>query len=491
MALSIKINTVDKSALIDWNSVKKVEILTKEPDTFEFMIRNVPSKTYRPALSDDVQFLDGATKLFGGVVVQTEEEINGLTRYYRVLCKDYTQLLDATIVSKTYTAQTGTAIIADLISTYATGFTTTNVAAPATIDSITFNYLTLSQCLQKIADAMLGYDWYVDADKDIHFFLTSGVAAPFALTDTSANYAYDSLIYSTDISQLRNVITIRGGQFAGTSVDNLQVADGKQRVFFVGYNLSLFLAYKALAATPTTFVALTIGADGKDNPASYDALYNPDRGLLTFPEVSKPAINDVIKYTGTPFFPLIMQIADSVSVSTYGAYGYLIIDKTIITKDQARDRGAAELLRYANPLITGSFRTFTYGLQQGQTISISSVIRGITGSFKIQRITTTLRTPSAASSDFIFDVEFVSTQSLTMIDVLNKLLIQNPSDQITIGTNEVVDRVYNFGETITTTDVVAAVKDKGTVFVLAPYTPTPDYATDPKRVFMLNGSRLS
>lgn len=491
MALAIKINTVDKSSLIDWASVKWTQILTKEPDTFEFLIRNVPSKTYRPALSDVVQFYDGATLLFGGVVVQTDETVDGLVRYFSVVCKDYTQLMDAVLVSKTYTGQTATAIITDLISEFASTFTTTNVAAAVTIDSITFNYLTLSQCLQKIADALQGYDWYVDANKDIHFFLTSGNVAPFSLDDTSGNHVFGSLIFSADLSQLRNQITIRGGTVAGTAVDNQQECDGVQRIFFVGYNLSTFLAYKALAATPTTFVALTVGKDGIDNPASFDCLYNPDRGLLTFPDASKPAISDVLKYSGTPYFPLILQQQDSVSVATYGEYDYLIIDKTIVTKQQARDRASAEIIRYGTPLYKGSFRTYVSGLAQGQTITINSTIRGISGSFKIQRITTTLQVPTAGSNaGFIYDVDFVSTQSLTMIDVLNKLLVQNPSDQISIGANEVVDRVYSFPETITTADsLFNSALNYGTSFVLGAYT-TNWAGGDTKRIFVLGNGRL-
>lgn len=507
--IQIKINTVDKSSLVDWSSVRKTEILTNQPDMLEFMIKNVPSKTYRPALGDAVQMVKDGTVIFGGVVIETSEKIEGLVKFFSVICKDYTETLDGTFVAKTYSNMTAAAIISDIITNFApAGFTITHVVAPYVVDSISFNYLAISQCLQKLAEAIPGYDWYIDYAKDIHFFLTTSNSAPFGLDDTSGNFNYQSLIFDTKLSQLRNQIVVRGGDTLGTAVDNQQVADGKQRIFFVGYNLTTFLAYKALAASPTSFVALTVGSDGKDNPASFDALYNPDKGLLTFPDATKPAINDVVKYTGVPSFPLISIVQDSVSVNTYGVYEYLIVDKTITTKTQSQARAQAELLKYSQPLTTGSFDTITDGLQQGQVITINCPARGINGTYKIQQITTILRTPSQVTSDLFYTIQFVSTLDVGMVDLLNKLLIKDVSDQITIGANEIIDRVYALMETITLTETVIISKSHnpqneiitlsenfvptgknfGTIFVAGPYVTT--LGVDLKRQFVLNGSRL-
>lgn len=509
MAISLLINSVDKSSLVDWESLNKTEVLTKEPDSLQFLIRNTTLKTYRPSLGDDVKLYDGSTLIFGGVVIQTYDTLNGgLLKYFRVTCKDYTHTLDRYLVSKTYSSQTGNAIIADILSSFTDGtFTGTNVNCPFTVSNIAFNYLSVSQALQKLTEAIGGYDWYVDYAKDVHFFQNSSVAAPFSLDDTSGNHIYESLELVQDTSQLRNSIIVRGGDVQGTSVDNLQVADGKQRVFFVGYDLTSFTAYKALAASPTSFSALTVGADGKDNPASYDALYNPNQGLLIFPDGTKPAVNDVVKTSGIPVFPLITEQQDIASVNANGQYQFVIIDKTISTKNAAKQRATAELLKYANVLTTGSFQTRTSGLRTGQTISINCTARGITGSYLIDRIITRLRTPSASSSDLIFDVHFISTVDVTMVDVLNKLLVKDPANQIDIGQNEVVNRIYiddesiTIGEvttqskvhnpqtdTITLTESSNAAKSAGTVFVAGPYTPS-SFA-DTKRVFILNGSPL-
>ncbi len=505
----LKVNGVDKSNQVDWASVTKEEVLTKEPDSLSFLIRNYTGKTYRPAIGDEVTLYNDVTLIFGGVVIETRDTLDGgLLKHFLVKCKDYTQYLDRYLVAKTYEAMTIDDIIADILVEFTDGtITDTNVVAPILVEKVVFNYLTVSQALQKLTEVVGGYDWYIDYSKDIHFFQNTVTAAPFSLDDTGGNFNYQSLELKQDNSQLRNSITVRGGDFEGTAVDNQQVADGVQRVFFVGYDLTSFLAYKALAASPTSFVALTVGADGKDNPASFDTLYNPNNGLLIFPESSKPAIDDVIKYTGIPIFPLITQQQDIASVAANGEYEYVIIDKTIRSKEAAIQRALAELLKYSTVLSKGTFDTRTSGLRTGQLITIACTLRGISGTYKIERITTVLRTPSSVTSDLLFRVSFVSTVDVTLVDVLNKLLIKDPANQLDIGQNEVIARIYTKLETITLSEVTStsqshnpqtetitageasnAVKDLGTIFVVGEYVPV-NFA-DTKRMFLLDSSPL-
>lgn len=722
MAITIRINGQDKSNQIDFSSIQWTDELTSQVDTLEFMVRNVAGKTYRPALNDDVKLYDGTTALFGGVVTESSETIDGLTKYFKVVCKDYSELLDRQLVAASYASMTATDIVASFVAAYAgynsnmnnngdmenaptfvaaqtgtgkwvdgsaagnasiqpynvyatlsgsascrfdsgnaqagsqgfkitlagggyaectfggtgyhttagitvlpnttyqysyymksesvtgasasgqhvqilfsnaagaatsdnfyfddtsqatsavvseftagtvvasnvtwtrytgtfttgalttlvhiqmrayghtgaatlagnfffdnvfitsnamaAGFTTNNVVAPYPVESITFNYVSVSQALQKLAEALPTYDWYVDANKDIHFFPMGTMTAPYVIDDTTGNFDWNSLKFERQTHQIRNVITVRGGNVIGTAVDNSQIADGTQRTFFVGYNLTTFLAYKALAASPSTFVALTVGADGVNDPTTKDALYNPDKGLLIFPNGTRPAINDVVKYTGVPSFPLFSQVTDSVSVSTYGKYEYLILDKTITTRQQALDRANAELENYAYPLDTGSFSSTTAGLKSGQLITISSTLRNISGTYKLLRVRNSLRTPSAGTSDWTVEAEFASTFDIDMVDILNKLLIKNPTDQIVLGLNEIIDRIFAMPETITIGESVATSKthnpqtetvtvgesttvqalNYAVTFILSELNTAPSGTA---RQFILDGSRLS
>lgn len=506
--MQLKVNAVDKSAFVEWSSIEKMEVLTKEPDTLKFRIKNYDTKTYRPLLNDEVTLFDGATKIFGGIVVETVDETNALLRYFTVSCKDHTHTLDRKLVSKTYEGMSANAIIADILSTFVTGFTGANVSAPTVVNKIVFNYVPVSAALQKLAETLGDHDWYVDYDKDIHFFIEGAVSAPFSLTDTSNNFVWDSLRYTVNIHQLRNHIIIRGGDVIGDTSTNVEVADGQKQWFFVGYKLTNFTAYKALAATPTTFVALAVGNDGTDDETLFDALYNPNKGLLRFRNNNKPAQNDRVKVTGEPIYPLLAEKSDVVSIGLYGEYQYLITDASIKSRASASQRTAAELKKWGAKINDATFTTYTSGLRTGQQISINSVKRAITQTFRVVRIISRVRTPDGAMQ---YDVQILASEKVGMVDVLNKLLMKDPTDQLTVGDNEVVDRLYSAVEDLTLTEVVvlsqshnatpeaitltevpvAQPLNYATEFVLAPHTPTIAYnGADKKRVFLLDGSPL-
>lgn len=502
--IQVKINSVDKSSLVDWASLQIIQQLTLQPDTAQFMIRNVPSKTYRPSLNDDVKIYKDGSLIFGGVVMNTSETVDGLLKYFTVYCKDYTEMLDGALCVASYTAQTVSYIINDLLTNFSPGgITMANVQGTYTVNAAEFNYISLSQALTQLANAIPGYDWFIDYNKDIHFFIPSTNPAPFQIDDTSGNLLPLSLQFNADISQLKNQVVVRGGTVTGSSVANAQVSDGQQIIFYVGYNLTTFVAQHAVAALPTTFTTLNVGQDGKDNPASFDCLYNPNLGLLRFPTAYP--IGDVVQTSGIPQFPLLTILTDPVSLATYGQKEFLIYDKTIINKQQSIDRANAELLSYSQPNYTGQFTTLIAGLICGQYLTVNVPSRGLSGQFKIQQINITLRTPSAVTSDLVYVVQFCSTPNLDLVDVLNRLLVSDVSAQLQVGANEVPDRVYGVNETITTSDMIVSTLihnpqnetittaesftaqslGYAVIFVAGPQAPSGF-----KRVFVLNGSRL-
>lgn len=500
--ITLYIEGVDQTAIIDWTTLRKTQISTKEPDTLSFDIRNYPSKTYQPALGDDVTLYDtdGLTIIFGGVVINTEERIDGLLKYLHVECKDYTHTLDRYLVLGRYEGETVSAIISDILTNYTDGtFTMTGVTDTTVVELIVFNYLTVSEALKKLAITLGDYSWYVDYEKDIHFYANSTQLAPFNLLDDSENFDWNSLEFTSSISQIRNSIVLRGGTTTGTAFTDYKIADGQQNTFFVGYDLVSYTFYKALAATPSTFVTLTVGADGVADPTTVDVLYNPVTGLIRFANANTPAVNDVIKWTGTPTYPLIAKMVDAASVSAFGIYEYVIVDKNIQSTSAASQRLSAELAKWAGQVDGGSFTTRTSGLLAGQQINVTSVIRGVSKDFKIDRIVTTMHTPSS----FKYDVKLVTKENVTMNDVLNKLLVTNVSDQINIDLNEILQSLYvaleeiTFDESFTASishemqnetislveEVTAQALDYPVVFVAGPWTPSGF-----KRGFILNGS---
>lgn len=463
MALVITIDGNDRTDKIEWQSIDKEENLTKEPDTLQFLIRNYGTKTYRPTLGEEVVFTDGSEKVFGGVIVEILERIEGLAQYLTIICKDYTEILDGQLVSRTYTGETADDIIADMIDSFAPGlgFTTTNVVAPVVVDKIVFNYIPISKCLQKLAEYLQNFDWYVDYDKDINFFNTNTEVAPFDLTDTNGNYVFQSLQIKNESHQIRNEIYIRGGEIESASTRTEYFnGDGTRVIFALGSKFS------SLPTVTVGGVGKTVGLDFLSNDADYQCMWDFNHKTIRFTSGNTPGsgTNNVV-VTGTPLFPLIFRKRDEASISTYGLKQFLIVDKTIETIDAASQRADTELEKFGSPAMIGSFKTYSSGLKVGQTINIQSSIRnGLDQDFKIVSINTTLRTPSA----FEHTVKILASEDKGINDILTKLLITNAADQLDVGT-ENIQRFESFGETIDIDDAVNA-----PTVTSAPYNWAPD-----------------
>jgi hypothetical protein len=441
MALVLKINTVDRSSWVDWKSVTKDEGLTKEPDTLAFNIKETPSKTI-PAVGATVQLLEDAVKIFEGTIVDRRSlVIGGVLKGYSFVCKDLVHEFDKTLVSKAYNNEAIDDIVADIVSTFTSGFTTANVETGLpTIDSVRFNYEQPSKCLQKLAD-LIGYDWYIDYDGDIHFFNVSNNAAPFDVEDDNGKVISDSLNFDQNIIELRNSVIIRGGEYLNnltdTTTPDLYEADGNQRVFTQIYR------YSNVEVT-VAGVAKTVGIDNIDNPASFDCLYNYTEKAIKFPEASKPTAGQIVKVFGDAHIPLIAKVRDQISISTYGEYQGLIVDKTIESIDEAHTRAKAELTKWADGAYSGGFRTTQTGLKTGQYIRVNSALFGVDSYFKINRITARANNYGTLE----YTVKFLASGELTFADIMVGLLSKDRQN-ISVADDEVIQRLEVFPETVT------------------------------------------
>lgn len=447
MATTLTIDGVNKAGLVDWKSVKREEVLTKEPNTLSFLIRKFGTQTYKPTSGDEVVLTVGGVKQFGGFVTEISETILARLEYIEVICKDYTYSLDRQLVSKVYTSQTVDAIISDLLTTFSSGFTDTNVNCPITIDKVQFNYLPISKCLEKLTELVGDFEWYVDYDKDIHFFASSTENSAFDLTDTSGNYVFNSLSIREDTHQLRNEIIVRGGMLTSDSNRTELLSGDANKLIF-----PLATKFASLPTVTVGGVGKTVGVENIDSPASFDVMWNYNEKSLKF--ASAPASGTANISVVAPYnYPLILEKRDESSILTYGLFQHIIIDKTIVDLETAGLRADVELLKYGQPLKTANFETYTDGLRTGQTINVQSTIRGIDQDFKIQAIKSFLRSPH--DDEMGHYIESVTADDIGINDILTRLLIKNPSDLIDISQDEFVVRIRSILESFAITDSVA------------------------------------
>jgi hypothetical protein len=424
MDLMILIASTDRTANIGWHSFRIDSVIGQQVSTCSFKVKVSPTKTWFPVVGDEVTVLDGATTIFGGVVVQSEQVIDGLLITYNIECKDWTQYLDRVLVlDKAYTGQTVNDIISDLNTDYLTGFTITNVGCTTVIPYIYFNKIKVSQCLQQLA-TQVGYNWYVDYSKDIHFFATNSETAPFGLTDTNGNYIFNSLTITDDISQLRNKIYVIQDPAAAVGDTSINCTADGSTFKYVDY---IFWPYANSDNKPrpntfgvyyggNTYRVYHYETEYKGTLNINEVYWHSTGRYLEFNYAARPSNGANIQVTGKPTF--YKEYVDTNSVNEYGEYMHSADDG--ITDLQTADQYAASMFaKYKDKQQKGTFKTYESGLKPGQIINIASAKRGITATdYIIQRVSLIMR--SHADGEYV--VDFATWRTVSLVNLLQKII---------------------------------------------------------------------
>lgn len=496
MAITITLNSVDRSSIIQMRSISKKDEINSKVDSLSFDILYSATQTFRPVTNVEVVMLDGATRIFGGKVhAVTASSLSNGTVLYHVECIDYSYDLDRTLVNDEYASMTVNAIIADILTNYTTGFTDTNVDCGLTITKVVFDRITVTAAIQKLA-ALTGYSWYVDYDADIHFFATATESAPFDIIDNDGNSIDSTLDISTDLSQIRNRVFIKGGEIVG---------DARTETFngdTVKYSFVLANKFSQAPTVTVGGVSKTVGLDYIDNEADFDCFWDYTQGYVRFKTATIPASGtNNISITGTPLYNLVVQVEEPLSIATYGVFEYSLIDKTIKSREEAVSLAKVQLVAYQAGLVEGNFETYTSGLRSGQTITVTSTLLDVDETFLIQSVSMKMLTNNRQ----VYSVKLATLRSNSLIQFLIDML-SSPERLIEDKGTTVVEKTVFPLETISITDAVdintndypepetlsigesvtVQALDYAVTFVIGPYTPT---ATE--RVFILDGSPLA
>jgi len=240
MAIVFKIDNVDKSSLINFDSLEVQNNLYSKADACYFTYEKFGSRTYVPVGGEEIGVWDGATKIFGGKITNVKARIKGKVLIYDVECKDWVDQLDGELVSETYENKTVNQIVTDLQSKYATTFDISNVNCTTNIEAIYFSMKPMSKCLDELAE-IAGYHWYVDPEKKIYFFSEGSITSPFDITDTNGKCLTQSLEIEEDYEQIKNRVNITGGSIANVQVNDAAsiAAYGEHEVIIRDNSLTL------------------------------------------------------------------------------------------------------------------------------------------------------------------------------------------------------------------------------------------------------------
>lgn len=438
---NVTIDGVDRTGDIINGSIRVEDIINDQVNSLKLRLDNRSGNGFPDNGEEIVITLDDASIMFGGNVVSVRHNSVKETGAVQadLMCSDYTYLLDSNLVHKTYEDMTDKAIIESIVSTYCVGLgiTTTNVLEGVTISQISFNYVQPSQAIRKICE-MTGRSWYIDYEKDIHYFPSGTDASPFNI-DSDSNEYFD-LNISKDNSQLKNRVYVRGGTKLSEFTTYIEVGDGEKTKFV--------LPDKPHEVTVEVdrgggYVEETVGIKNVNTEGYKWYLNFQEKYLDQDSGETVLSATDKIRVTYKYDIPILVAIENKASIIAYGQREFAIFDKSITTTDAARDRASAELTDYAMSLIEGTFKTYEAGFVSGQTININLSAYDVNDDYIVQKVVA----QAYGAGEYVYTVSIASAKTMGIIKFLIELLEAN-KNLIELDDNEVVDELFNVEDSL-------------------------------------------
>jgi len=163
---------------------------------------------------------DGVT-IFAGEVVDSGDSNDGIAKSWKVTCQDYNILLDETVIeSEAFTdSESDSEILAALFAEHRADVNAVTYVATldATMEDVAFAGMTLREILDDLASRTSGR-YYVDYDKNLHWFSAEVNAAAFGLStepDYAATFPFGGFSRSRDAGQLANKVLVVGKEVSG------------------------------------------------------------------------------------------------------------------------------------------------------------------------------------------------------------------------------------------------------------------------------------
>lgn len=399
MAIQFLIGGVDYTNYVDLKSVKIASNITVSQDTCTFDI-NIPKRSIaRPMGGQEIKIKNGSVVEFGGVILSPHEIALATDQMlYQIQCKDYTYWLDKKLVVNTYDNYTAGNIVKDIISKFASGFTSNNVQGAGSsffMSQIKFDHVAPSKAIGTLADDT-GFQWWVDYYKDVHFspVMTNPSPLPgnYLYPDTDTK-SYSDLEFDEDVSQVRNQIYLQGFKIPAIyTVTQTFTTDGQTTTYYTTYEPNHYLT-KIVVKLNGSVVSCDLDiAGGLPNSQLANGKCYIYYKNMSYRWNVALAAGQTLTITYYPMLEMINMYNDPVAMAEMkkrdlqdGVYEYAIRDQQLTSVDQtlAKTRGQLELYKYAYPHYSGDFNSFLQGWQAGQYFYLTSSKR-MDGIFQAQ-----------------------------------------------------------------------------------------------------------
>ncbi|WP_447978072.1 hypothetical protein [Candidatus Nitrospira bockiana] len=388
--------------------------------------------------------------LFAGTLdrVTKERPAGGAIVYYRCEAVDWHQLADRRLLAKEYVEQSADAIVKDVVQQLlaaegvkAAAF----VESAPTIPKYLAPYLTASEIFQELAE-LVGYSWYIDGEKRVHFFPRETNRAAFDLASDNGSFLAGSLSEETTREQYRNVQWVRGGEDISDTLTEEFAGDGKTRTFGVSLPIAEVPTIKVNGVVKTVGIrSVDTAKDWYWQEGSEDVSQDTSGPVLT--------AGDTLRVEFKGLFPVIVtgQNDDEVAAraGVEGGTGLYesIEDDQKLDGQAALDKVQALLRKYGVIPSTVTYETDSSGLAAGQIQTITLPEYNVSGDWLITEVSAT----DLSGQRIRYSVTAVDGEDLGgWVEFFKKLAdrgkIETPRE------NEVVRLLRTFPETVTCID---------------------------------------
>ena len=205
MAVTLTIGGLDRTAYVDITSIDASLPGANVAGECSFVVDD-PTRAVTLATRAGVLILDGATRLWGGLIASYRAEVvAGGMRRYRVTARDYGILLDdSASIEQTFAAgTTERAVVQAIVAGSGLSAPNTTVVVTSTLSSaLTISAKSRRAAIEQLMQAVGGtrYLW-VDELAQVHYRSSSLGAAPWVLVDgapTAGQADYESLSLDRD-----------------------------------------------------------------------------------------------------------------------------------------------------------------------------------------------------------------------------------------------------------------------------------------------------
>lgn len=388
--------------------------------TFSLIDEKITDPTFNIQVFSQVKLVDNTAgvTLFAGVVTAPTLVLDGpIKNEWALQCTDYTFFADNAIVQGTFIGQTVDQIVVALTKQANCGINAATIAnggfvAPGPqLGSFVSNYATLSTTWRKLAQLagqVTPYGWYVDENRNLHFYdattaQSSGVT--FTTTPTAADgllqghISFENFKYEWDGQSVRNRILVQGANQAIKfgSISNPSTDTWLSNGFQFSWPLKFTVTGSPVLHINGVATSVTPVSAGQTSTDTWQIAQNSVGGwFLTTSSI--PPAGQTIQLWYDYLVPIIAQANDTASQNLYtgpngGVFSEYISDTSLTTVPMALARALRQRTEYAFAVERMNFYTtedWQGWVRSGQTCTIvnkfvpdarNNFSPGVTGTF--------------------------------------------------------------------------------------------------------------